>query len=370
MKIEEIPPTPSLNSQVEMIGKIGTLIAAGKSSSNDEPKTKVFEAQYPDGRASATDKVDDTRIQDLYENGLLFTAIEYKGRTTPELTDMRGQMQKQIKDAYQGAKQVINNIRGKKTTSKNKIANVIKNPICQILMPRSKTDNDSISHKFNDVGESLITRGNGTATGILSNIASTAVFGAIESATKGVMADHGEQIYTTARSMYAGAENRTKTYTWELTPRTEGDLVQIIRINELFSYLSYGVTGKSEYAKEIKAQIDEWYKTTFINKLTDDKGSTQKTAMESVTSFLSNVIVVSNPTVWFIQNFGTLTNFDKTADLFGPAQIQSIRFDKSPDGNFSGLSIAPNLPSTFILEITFREILTLNRGSLYGRDIL
>ena len=110
-------------------------------------------------------------------------------------------------------------------------------------------------------------------------------------------------------------------------------------------------------------------KNTFINKITDD-GKEHKTVMESVTSFLSNVIVVSNPTIWFIQNFGTLTQFDQTADLFGPAQIQSIRFDKSPDGNFSGLAIAPNLPSTFILEITFREILTLNRGSLYGRDIL
>lgn len=368
MKIEEIQNQP-LAAEIELINKIGTLVAAGKSSASDESQTKVFEAQYPDGRSSATDHVDDSRVQDLYENGLLFTAIEYKGRTTPEMTDMRGQMQKQIQDAYGEAKQIINKVRGKKTASKDKTASVIKNPVCQILLPRSKSDNDIISHKFNDVGESLITKGGGTATGVLSSVASTAVFGAIESATNGIMADHGEQIYNTARSMYAGAENRSKTYTWELTPRTEGDLVQIIRIYELFSYLSYGVTGKSEYAKEIKSQIDEWYKNTFINKIADD-GKERKTMMESVTSFLSNVIVVSNPTVWFIQNFGTITNFDKTADLFGPAQIQSIRFDKSPDGNFNGLSIAPNLPSTFVLEITFREILTLNRGSLYGRDVL
>ncbi|HBU6287460.1 TPA: baseplate tail-tube junction protein, partial [Escherichia coli] len=35
-------------------------------------------------------------------------------------------------------------------------------------------------------------------------------------------------------------------------------------------------------------------------------------------------------------------------------------------GNFNGLAIAPNLPSTFTLEITMREIITLNRASLYA----
>ncbi|CAH1068985.1 Tail-tube assembly protein [Acinetobacter phage MD-2021a] len=92
--------------------------------------------------------------------------------------------------------------------------------------------------------------------------------------------------------------------------------------------------------------------------------------MESVTSFLSNVITVSNPTVWFIQNFGTQSKYDGLADIFGPAQIQSIRFDKAPDGNFNGLAIAPNMPSTFVLEVTFREILTQNRASIYGEDVL
>ncbi|ADG36163.1 gp48 baseplate [Acinetobacter phage Acj61] len=358
-----------VDSETNLIERIGSFVAAGRSSKEEESKTKIFEAQYPDGRAAATDSVDDARIQDLYANGLLFTAVEYKGRTTPEMTDMRGQVMKNMVDAIDQAKGVFNQLRGKSGGNK-KISSAIKNPVCQILLPRSKTDTDTISHKFNDVNESLITRGNGTATGILSNLASTAVFGAVESISQGVMADHGEQIYNTSRAMYGGAENRTKTYTWELTPRTEGDLVQIIRIYELFSFFSYGVTGNSAYAKEIKGQIDDWYKKTFINNLTPEGADRSGTMMESVTSFLSNVIVVSNPTVWFIQNFGTMTTYDKHADVFGPAQISNIRFDKAPDGNFSGLAIAPNMPSTFVLEITFREILTLNRGSLYGRDVL
>lgn len=367
MKITEIKSN-LLENETNFISKLGTIVSAGQSSKQAQTQ-KVFEAQYPDGRAAATDSTDDTRIQDLYENGLLFTAVEYKGRTTPELSEMRGQIFNKRDVDIDKAMGVISKIRGKKTKNK-KISSAIRNPVCQILLPRSKTDNDNISHKFNDVGESLITRGNGTATGILSNMASTAVFGAVESATQGIMADHGEQIYNTARSMYAGAENRTKTYMWELTPRTEGDLAQIVRIYELFSFFSYGVTGNSAYAKEIKATIDDWYKNTFLAPITPENAPKQKTMMESVTSFLSNVIVVSNPTVWFIQNFGTMTNYDKHADVFGPAQISNIRFDKAPDGNFSGLSIAPNMPSTFVLEITFREILTLNRSSLYGRDIL
>jgi hypothetical protein len=56
---------------------------------------------------------------------------------------------------------------------------------------------------------------------------------------------------------------------------------------------------------------------------------------------------------------------DGREDIFGPCQIQSIRFDKTPNGHFNGLAIAPNLPSTFTLEITMREILTLNRGNVY-----
>ena len=60
------------------------------------------------------------------------------------------------------------------------------------------------------------------------------------------------------------------------------------------------------------------------------------------------------------------SKFDGKTEIFGPCQIQSIRFDKTPNGNFNGLAIAPNLPSTFTLEITMREIITLNRASLYA----
>ncbi|AZU98559.1 baseplate subunit [Acinetobacter phage AB-Navy71] len=353
------------------LAKAGSIISAGQSQKSKETQVKTLTAQYPAERSSGYDSTGDSREFDqLYQNGLLFTAYEYSSRVTPNLRDMRTAMQKQynISKTIEKISTAVMSVRGGSTSTESDLA---KKPVANLLLPRSKSDSDMTNHKFNDVGESLVTRGNGSITGILSNMASTAVFGAIESVTQGIMADSGEQIYNTARSMYAGAENRTKTYTWEFTPRTPEDLTQILKIYEIFNFFSYGITGNSQFAKDVKKRIDDWYKTTIINKVNEEVGAkTQKTFMESVTSFLSNVIVVSNPTVWFIQNFGTQSKYDGIADIFGPAQISSIRFDKAPDGNFNGLSIAPNMPSTFILEVTFREILTQNRASIYGEDVL
>lgn len=342
-----------LDADTLNITKGGTNISAGQSKTASTQKT--ISAQYPAERASGNDASIDLRVNDLYKNGLLFTAYDFKARTTPDMRSLREQFQK----GATNFNPLKNFISGSSTTD-----TFDKTPVANLLLPRSKSDTDSTSHKFNDVGESLITKGGGTATGVLSNIASTAVFGAIESMTQGVMSDHGEQIYTTARSMYAGPDNRTKVFTWEMTPRNVQDLIQIIKIYEVFNYYSYGETGNSQFAAELKDQIDTWYKTTFFKKEAMDSFDGELVG-EQITKFLSNVIVVSNPTVWFIRNFGQTSSFDGRADIFGPCQIQSIRFDKTPDGHFNGLAVAPNLPSTFVLEITFREILTLNRGSLY-----
>lgn len=334
------------------ISKIGSSLSAGQSITKS-PTTKTVVAQYPAERAAATDGGTDIRVSDLYKNGLLFTAYDFKSRTSTDLRTSRSEQQKASQYS------ILNS--GK--------SSIDKTPLANLLMPRSKSDVDSSSHRFNDVGESLITRGGGNIGGILSNVASTAVFGAIDSITQGAMADHSEQIYNTARSMYAGADNRTKTFVWDLTPRNIQDLIQIIKIYETFNFFSYGETGNSQYAKELKAQLDAAYKTTFINPLTPDGADTSNTIFENVTSFLSNVIVVSNPTIWYIRNFGTPSNYDGKTDIFGPAQISSVRFDKSPNGQFNGLAIAPNMPSTFTLEVSFREILTLNRGTLYANGI-
>lgn len=354
----------NLYNMIQSIKSQGNSSAAGTSAANNS--ASVVTAQYPAARVSGNDS-GDSRLSDLYENGLIFKAYDYNSRSTVDLTSQRQTQQtstttnSDLISVIKAAKKAI----GRDSTTENKVD---KSLVCNILMPRSKSDADSVSHKFNDVQESRITKGGGTITGILSNMASTAVYGTIESITGGLFADHNEQLYNASRSMYAGADNRSKTYVWDLTPRTVEDLKEIIKIYEYFTYYSYGEVGGSQYAKEIKKTIDENYQNT-LKKLTPDGSDTSNSMMESITSFLSNVIVVSNPTIWFIENFGDSSSLSSHKDVFGPAQIQSVRLDKAPEGNFNPLSIAPNLPSSFQLEITMREIMALNRHSLYGVDL-
>ena len=385
--IGELPAVLGKSSEVSTDGAITDVVPADygntsndNSTTNDAVKTKIYIAQYPADRKGV-----DANGVPLYRNGLKFKAYNYTERTSEALVGIRRQEQRTdwdssgagaagsttdktvILNLINSAVQAVENKGGKTTVSNN----LIKNKVADITMPMSKTNADIISHKFNDVGESLITKGGGTATGILSNIASTNLFSSLDSMTKGIMADKGEQIYTAGRSMYAGPDNRTKTFTWDLIPRTQADLIQIIRIYQTFAYLSYGVTGNSKFAKDLKNTIDEWYKKTIIDKVTPGGTEVDKnsTIMSHVTEFLSNVIVVSNPTVWMVEPVGGETQFTGMKDPFGPAQIQSIRFDKSPDGQFNGLHSDPNLPASFQLEVVMREISVLNRYTLYDGEL-
>lgn len=347
---------------VDNILNAGEKISAGQSSAS-YIKPVTYTAQFPSERSAGNDTVGDFQLSDLYKNGLLFTAYDMSSRDSSSLRNLRNNANKgSFSSITSIAKSAVNAFTGKNLSD----TSISKKPVVNILLPRSKSDVDTVSHRFNDVGDSLITRGGGTATGVLSNMASTAVFGALESITQGIMADNNEQIYNTSRSMYGGAENRTKVFTWDLTPRTPQDLIEIINIYQYFNYFSYGETGTSKYAKEIKSYLDDWYKSTIIEPLTAEDAKKKTTLFEKMTSSLTNVLVVSNPTIWIVRNFGKTSKFDGKTDVFGPCQIQSIRFDKTPNGQFNGLAIAPNLPSSFTLEITMREIVTLNRASLYA----
>lgn len=336
--------------------KAGVKTSAGFTAKKENA---TLTAQFPAERASGND-ANGFYINDLYNNGLLFTAYDYKSRTTSSMRDFRQKHNKPqgFGVSYENGSAVFSESKRNTAFDREAVAN--------ILLPRSQSDVDSVSHKFNEVGESMISRGGGTVSGALSNMASTAVFGALEGITGGYLADHGEQIYNTARSMYAGADPRQKNFVWHLTPRSIEDLRNILIIYETFVELSYGSSGISGSAKELKAEIDAWYKNTLLSKTTPDGADMSGTLFEGITDFLSNVITVSNPTVWMISNFGKRTAFEGQTDVFGPAQISSVRLDKSPDGKFNGLAISPNLPSTFILEVSFREILTLSRNTVFG----
>ncbi len=342
MKITEV-----LDGGVQDVVK-GILKGENPSSGSTPrlPLSKIAIAQFPAERNAANDSSQDFNVNDLYKNGVLLSAFNYANRQTDDLRSFRSGQ----------------NVAGDYTKG------VVKEAIANILMPRGQTDVDAITHKFNDVQQSLVERGNGSVSGALSSIASHALYGSLESLSQGAFADRGEQVYIASRAMYQGADNRTKTYAWQLTPRNVYDLIEILKIYEMLSYYSYGQIAKSAFAKEIQKTLSEAYNETIINKLTPEATHGNETFFEKITSFLSNVNVVSNPTIWTIRNFGKTSSFDGRQDIFGPAQIQSIRFDKSPDGHFGGLAIAPNLPSTFVLEVTFREIIALNRTDLYSED--
>lgn len=344
--------TSSLESKAKSaILKKGSKLSAGLSNATATKTT--LQLQFPSARASGNDgNASQLSVTDLYKNGLLFTAYDFSSRTTPDMTSLR---------KSQLSVSTVNTTAASSISGSNR-------PVANILLPRSKVDNDEVSHKFNDVGESILTKGNNTVSGAISNIASTAVFGMLDSITSGIMADHNEQIYTTARSMYAGANNRVKTYRWTFTPRTIQDLIEIIKIHKTFVYYSYGVVSNSKYAKQIKSEIDTSYNKV-LNQFKDDKSQDYTSIMSEVTSFLTNVIVVSNPTIWVVKNFGNSTSFDQQEDVFGPCQIQSINFDKAPDGEFNGLAVAPNMASSYVMDITMREILTLSRSSVYLNGI-
>lgn len=338
--------------------KQGVKASAGFTSKTE---SSTLTAQFPAERASGNDS-SGIFINDLYNNGLLFTAYDYIKRDTYSLRDFRNKH-----NTATGFGLAISN--GVSSYTNNREVGFDRESVANILLPRSQSDVDTVSHKFNDVGESLVTRGGGTISGALSAMASTAVFGGLESLTGGYLADKNEQIYNTARSMYAGADPRTKNYVWHLTPRTLEDLRNILIIYETFFELSYGSSGVSSTAKQLKAEVDAWYKKTILAKTVPDGADTSGTVFEGITDFLTNVTTVSNPTVWMISNFGKRSAYEGRNDSFGPAQITNVRLDKSPDGKFGGLAISPNLPSTFVLEVSFREILTLSRGTIFGSQL-
>lgn len=310
----------------DLIKKSGEKISAGQSTKS-EVVTKTYTAQFPTGRASGNDTTGDFQVTDLYKNGLLFTAYNMSSRDSGSLRSMRSNYSSSSSSILSTARNTISSTVSKLSNgliSNNNSGTISKAPVANILLPRSKSDVDTSSHRFNDVQESLISRGGGTATGVLSNVASTAVFGALESITQGIMADNNEQIYTTARSMYGGAENRTKVFTWDLTPRSTEDLMAIINIYQYFNYFSYGETGKSQYAAEIKGYLDDWYRSTLIEPLSPEDAAKNKTLFEKMTASLTNVLVVSNPTVWMVKNFGATSKFDGKRKYLAHAKYRAL----------------------------------------------
>lgn len=238
--------------------------------------------------------------------------------------------------------------------------------IANIMMPRSNTDVDEFSHEFQTSEASLMSRGNQNVANAIGSGLATMVSGIFDNITKGFFADHGEAIGTPTRSVYKGAEHRTKTYSWRLTPRNDNDLIALLQIMRTFAVLSYGVGhNSSQVGKGIDTLIDG-IKTYYENKHKvkfEDEFST--TSMDIAEAF-RYVKVMSNPTLWYIRNYNHQSVGMPDYSMFGPANITNIKIDRAPDGHFQGLAKYPNISATYDIEITFREALSHTRETIGG----
>lgn len=345
MKVREITPEPTFIDKItDALGFSGDK-TKGSNAKKDEPTPASTILQYPAQRSAGRSGPNDY----LYQNGLLFMAYDLSKRSSSNIKSFRNSKKSQIVGKLD--------------------AGVLKSTKATILMPRSISEVDAVSHKLGDVKDSVIgkaSRGGGGAGSAISNIMSDALWKMIDNTVGGaVFADNAEQMYTATRATYQGAEKRTKVFSWNLVPKNVDDLKQIHAIYKMFLSYSYGSVGNSAYVEETTRAFHKAYVGLLAGDEAANKSSMDDTLVGNALSFLSNVNVVSNPTVWMVKNFYANDNESKIDldDFFGPAQIQSIRFDKTPDGHFNGLANFPNISGSYILEVTMQEIVALDNSS-------
>lgn len=240
------------------------------------------------------------------------------------------------------------------------------NAVANIMLPRSNSDIDEFSHEFQTAEASLMSRGNNNVANAIGSGLATMVAGVFDNITKGFFADQGEAIGTPTRSVYKGAEHRTKTYSWRLTPRNDNDLIALLQIMRTFAILSYGTGHDSRPVGDTLNQLIEGIKDHYRDKsgLSFDDGFT--TLSMDVAETFRYVKVMSNPTLWYIRNYNHQSVGMPDYSMFGPANITNIKIDRTPDGHFQGLAKYPNISATYDIEITFREALSHTRETIGG----
>lgn len=280
-------------------------------------------------------------VDSMYKDNTIFTAYDIKSRRHSDLTGSLTGVFSGRGDNYGINSQTVANI----------------------MMPRSNTDVDEHSHEFVTSEASLMSRGSGTVGSAVGSGLATMVADVFDNITKGFFADHGEAIGTPTRATYKGANHRTKTYSWRLTPRNATDLLTLLSIIRIFAYTSY---GKSSNSREVETNIN-----TLIDAITDHYKQGGRYNLDNVnltsTAVLESfkyVKVMSNPTIWYIRNYNHSSFGMSDTSVFGPANIVNMKINKTPDGYFQGLAKMPNISSTYDLEITFREALSHTRDTI------
>lgn len=329
----------------QLISTVGNHYGFGGVKDRNPLNVSGIQMQYPTHRKSIMDHVTYEVLQDkLYKSSTLFTAYDVASRELNSMHEERGWYNSG--DNYGMNEKMI----------------------ASILMPRSDTDQDIVTHEYDTIYASLLTRGgeDGIAGGIGSAI-STAIFSIADNLMKGIFADEGESLGTPTRSVYKGSGHREKTYSWAISPRTVEDLIAILTIIKTFTLLSYGVSGKSNLTQEVIGEIIQterrmWNEIRgYLN--VSELDAEYKTMMATGLEYLSHVRVMRNPTLWYIRNFVGVESTQ--SDFFGPANIVRMEVNHNPDGKFNGFAKAPAQSSSMIISVTFREAISHTRNSIY-----
>lgn len=301
--------------------------------------------QYPYNRLNLYEQLAyDSMLDSMYKDNMIFTAYDLNGRKRTELAGILGSIMGG-KDNYG------------MTNSNNMVAN--------IMMPRSDTDIDHHKHEFVTSEESLMSRGNGSFGNAVGSGMATMVSGVFDNISKGFFADHGEAIGTPTRATYKGADHRTKTFSWKLTPRNAKDLNALLSILKVFVILSYGNSHKSKEVSKGISGVQNWVEANIFSNFRSE-GNQTETITNSILESFKYVKVMSNPTLWFIRNYNHGSLGGQNSSIFGPANIVDIKVNSTPDGHFNGLAKYPNFSSSYIIEITFREALSHTRDTIMG----
>lgn len=313
------------------------------------PKWSNKTLTYPANRVKLYEQLAyDQMLDSMYKDNTIFTAYDMTSRRR---SDLHGQL-------------VGNKLFGG-------MDNFGVNPksVANIMMPRSESDIDEHNHEFVTAEASLMSRGAGTIGGAVGSGIATMASEIVENVTKGYFSDRGEAIGTPTRATYKGADHRTKTYSWRLTPRNPDDLFALLSILRVFALTSYGYGSNS---RDVESTLEDIaYSLRDFHKGGYKADGSRMFNTDGVNITLADIIesfkyikVMSNPTLWYIRNYNHNSLGQIDTSIFGPANIVNMKINKTPNGQFQGLSMFPNLSAHYDVEITFREALSHTRDTV------
>lgn len=295
-----------------------------------------------------------------YRSGIVCTAYNLENRTRDSLYGNRNSVLKQSK--------LLDNVFKSKTNT---------NALCNIFLPPSRTVVDSHQLSYSEGKDGWLS--NIQSKG-LGGVIGSSIFGVIDEVTGGVMQDkYGETVDKRTKLVFNDAEPRQMIYLNTFTFRNINDLIAFAEIYYLFTYLAYPqLDNNGGHVGQVINEIKEAY-AKFLdgNKQAGSVSQHQfiKDGLESLTNFQ----VIKVPPVWKIQTFTKQQTNLQTGSFsvnagsiipqqtFGPAVIQSIRFNKTPNQMFQQFRAFPNDPVSVEMEITFRELFPLRNSQIFDQ---